>query len=40
MNNGEDITEVEFVPLETETPAPVEPTPAPAEEPVLEPAGV
>lgn len=40
MNNGANIAEVEFVPLETETPAPVEPTPAPAEEPAAEPVSV
>lgn len=41
MDNGKSIREVEFVPLETETPAPVEPAaPAPVEAPVEEPVGV
>jgi len=42
MNNGKDITEVEFVPLETDTPAPVEPAvePAPVAVPEPEPVGV
>jgi len=37
MQNGANITEVEFVSLETETPAPVEPTQVPVEEPAVEP---
>lgn len=38
MHNGDNIVEVEFIPLETETPAPVEPTePAPVVVPEPEP---